>query len=252
MWSTTRSTPAVSDEPLRIEAFDSSIQGRRISVIGPPEVWLGVVATMAAEQIYRGRTILVLHEPAHGEGRAAAAPPLSLLRAKWDLVIRVKEGFEAHMLATYVENAPKPIRILWCSLGGRGVTGEIPRALWGRWTQGVTLIGGHTEGMVGGCEWDAIFFPPAHDRDKIERVLAARGGVAATAKFAKIRDGVSEITASGAALVWSCIDEADTRAGGLYWYDPKEYASSIQWSAAEVQDTLRAIADWAAGASGGH
>ena len=73
-----------------------------------------------------------------------------------------------------------------------------------------------------------------------------------SAKFAKIRDGVSEITASGAALVWSCIDEADTRAGGLYWYDPKEYASTIQWSAAEVQDTLRAIADWAAGAGGGH
>lgn len=235
---------AQAQEPLRIEAFDMAIQGKRIAVVGDPEAGLGFIRSLEADQIYRGRSILVLQEANHG---TAAALPSILLRHRWDFIVRVKEGFEAQILATYVANAPKPIRILWYSLRGSGTqqnTGEIPRALWSRWTQGVTLVGCQGDSFLGGCEWECIFFPPAHDKDKIERILAARGGIAATAQFTRIRDGVSEITASGAALVWSCVEEADTRAGGLYWYDPKEYSASLQWSAVDVEDTLRTIADW--------
>lgn len=243
MWSSPRPSAPQALEPLRIEAFDTSVQGRRVSIVGGPEAWLGFVCALEAEQIYRGRSVLVVQEAAGGSARGAGGVlPSVLARHHWDLIVRVKEGFEAQILATYVANAPKPVRIVWCCVGGG--LGEIPRALWSRWTQGVTLMGCHQEGFLGGCEWECIFFPVAHDRDKIERVLQARGGAAATAQFSRIREGISEITTSGAALVWSSIEEPDARAGALYWYDPKDYTANLSWSAVDVQDTLRTIAEW--------
>lgn len=239
MWGGSASSKVVAAaEPLRIEAFDTSLNGRRAALVGSPMMWLGVIGEVEAEHLYRGRTILVLQDTSGGRGPVTA--PSILFRRRWDLIIRVKEGFEAQMVATYVANAPKPVRIVWITLGSSG--GDIPRALWSRWTgrNDITLFGCHETALIGGCEWECILFPHGFGQERMEKVLMARGVVQA---LGKVRDGLSEITASGAALVWSNIDESDFR-GGIYWYDPKPVTTGLEWSKDDLQDTLRTIADW--------
>lgn len=237
---------AAATEPVRLEAFDTSSIGRRVAILGTPLAWINAFMEVESEQLYRGRSILVIQDVG---GRGAV--PTLLFRKKWDFIVRVRENFEAQMLATYVANAPKPVRIMWICIGGgggggggTGVVGDIPRALWSRWSGrgDITLFGCHEVSLIGGCEWESILFPHACPQERIERVLAGRGGGAGNL-VARIREGISEITASGAALVWSNIEETDTR-GGLYWYDPKSLTAGLEWSKEDIQDTLRTIADW--------
>jgi hypothetical protein len=134
------------------------------------------------------------------------------------------------MLATYVANAPKPVRVLWISAAQQGGPGpgqgqgqggqEIPRSLWQRWSAGgdVTLIGG-SSGDLFGCEWETIFFPLQNTPQFTDRILSQRGtGIRTLVQLVAAHFG--DIAESGAALVWSNIDEKDVR-GCLYWYDPK-------------------------------
>ena len=133
------------------------------------------------------------------------------------MVFRVKESFEAQMLATYVANAPKPVRILWVSVGAV----EIPRVLLQKWQgQDVSLLGGSHQGEMMGCEWETIFFPLHANSATVERTLALRG-TNMRSLAAGVSEHLSDIAAKGAALVWSNIDEKDSR-GALYWYDPTE------------------------------
>jgi len=136
--------------------------------------------------------------------RGTAAVSVSVLRKRWDCVFRVRDTFEAQMLATYVANAPKPIRIMWIGT-------DIPRALWQKWNSDITLLG-CSEGVIG-CEWEAIFFPLNFSAQATEKILIARGVRNLAGNMA------SEIAANGAALVWSNIN---TSQGELYWYDPSE------------------------------
>jgi hypothetical protein len=134
----------------------------------------------------------------------------------------MRDSFDAQMLATYVQNAPKPVRILWtCS----GPVQEIPRALTARWVgTDVSLVGG-TSGELLGCEWETIYFPLQNTPQFTEKVLGMRGsGIKTLVPPVAVHMG--EIAENGAALVWSNIDEADAR-GSLYWYDPKEDVSKM-------------------------
>jgi len=204
---------------LRLEGFDGEIRGHRCLVIGKESDWLSRIQALESESLYKGRSILVIHEPSRASGMGVSS---ALLRKRWDCIFRIRESFEAQMLATYVANAPKPVRILWFSAGGQ----EIPRALWQKWSLAtdVTLIGCSQSGEPLGCEWEAIFFPLQNTPQFTERVLGMRGtGVRSLA--ANVSSHLSEIAESGAALVWSNIDEKDSR-GGLYWYDPNEGSGS--------------------------
>ena len=216
---------------LRLEGFDGEIRGHRCLVIGKESDWLLRIQSLESESLYKGRSVLVIHEPARTAGSVASA----LVRKRWDCVFRIREPFEAQMLATYVANAPKPVRILWYSSGGN----EIPRALWQKWSlasggsspgntanSDVTLIGCSQSGEPLGCEWEAIFFPLQNTPQFTERVLGMRGsGMRSLA--ANVSSHLSEIAQSGAALVWSNIDEKDSR-GNLYWYDPSEGIANAQ------------------------
>jgi hypothetical protein len=55
---------------------------------------------------------------------------------------------------------------------------------------------------------------------------------------------LDEIAESGAALVWSNIDESDTR-GALYWHDPKEGAKvdlvSKEEAIGMLEDVIRIL-----------
>ena len=113
--------------------------------------WISRIESLESESLYKGRSILVIHEPPRPSGSGSA--PLALLRKRWDCVFRIRESFEAQMVATYVANAPKPVRILWFSMT---TSQEIPRALWQKWSPpgspDITLIGCSQSGEPLGCE----------------------------------------------------------------------------------------------------
>jgi hypothetical protein len=218
-----------------LEGFSESIRGHRSLIIGKEADWLTRIHMLESESLYKGRSVLVIHEGSFRGGVIAQC----LLRKRWDCVFRIREGFEAQKLATYVANAPKPVRILWTSVAGQGQGQEIPRALWQRWaTTDVTLIGG-SSGELFGCEWDTIFFPLQNTPQFTEKVLGLRGsGIRTLVQLISAHFG--EIAESGAALVWSNIDEKDAR-GALYWYDPKESVKVDTISKAEAITMLEDV-----------
>jgi len=219
-------------EPYRLEGFDAALRGRRLFVVGV-DAGLRRFAALESESLYRGKNVLV-----HGDGHA----PFTVGRRKWDAVFRMKDAFDAQMIATYVANAAKPVRVFWfCSGAGHD---SMPRALWSKWVkQDITLIG-CSEGTAPLAEWDAIFFPHSCELATVERVLSARG-VGGT--LLTIREHVSELAASGAALVWSNIDGTDAR-GGLYWYDPDSVADiSTGFTRIEIGQMLEAVRGWVVG-----
>lgn len=201
---------------VHLEGFDGAIGGHRCLIIGKEADWLARLASLESESLYRGRSVLVIQEAPRG---SAGGVSLRLLKRRWDAVFRVKESFEAQMLATYVANAPKPVRVVWVGVGSTGV--DIPRLLYQRWQgQDVSLLGCSHEGEMMGCEWEAILFPLHAGSAMIERTLALRG-TNMRSLVAGVAEHLSDIAAKGAALVWSNIDERDSR-GALYWYDPVE------------------------------
>lgn len=211
---------------LRLEGFDGGIRGYRSLVIGKESDWLGRIHQLESEALYKGRSILVIHEA----NRSTLLLAPSLLRKRWDCVFRIRDSFEAQMLATYVANAPKPVRILWTSQGQ-----DIPRALWQRWEKSdITLLGGSNGETILGCEWDAIFFPLNSSFQNIERILSMRGS---GLKF--VASHLAEIAANGAALLWSKIQE-DVR-GSLYWYDPSEYTHKSDLTKEEASKMLEDV-----------
>ena len=218
---------------LRIEGFDGEIRGHRSLVIGKESDWLSRIHALESEALYKGRSILVIHEPS----RIATQISSQLLRKKWDVVFRIRETFDAQMLATYVANAPKPVRILW-----HGIS-EIPRSLWQKWDKmDISLIGCSKAGEPLGCEWEAIFFPLENTSAFTERVLGMRGsGMKSLA--ANVSGYLSEIADNGAALVWSTIGEKDSR-GTLYWYDPSENKEKHVISKADAVNMLEEVCVW--------
>lgn len=219
---------------IRLEGFDGGIRGHRCLVIGKESDWLARIHTLESESLYKGRSVLVIHEPMRGVTAGIAS---SLFRKRWDCVFRIRDAFEAQMLATYVANAPKPIRILWVAAMG---TQEIPRALTSKWERGdVTLLGASQGGEMLGCEWETIFFPLHATSVLVEKVLSMRGtGVRQIAQ--DISAHLNEIASHGAALVWSNIDETDSR-GSLYWYDPSEGQKTERLSNEEAAKMLEEV-----------
>lgn len=218
----------VMGEPYRLEGFDSVLRGRRMFIVGV-DTALRRFAALESEALYRGKNVLVI-----GDGNTV---PLAVWRRKWDVIFRIRDSFDAQMIATYVANAAKPSRVFW-------IGGEIPRTLWTRWVkQDITLIG---SGTVGATEWEAIFFDHGCEMGVVERALGQRG---VGSSLAQVREHLSELAASGAALVWSNIDETGgsgfTR-GSLHWYDPESVAEvGTGLARTEIAQMLDAVKKWA-------
>jgi hypothetical protein len=229
------------DDTVRLEGLDVELRGHRTLVVGEPDVWLARLHALESEALYKGHNVLVLQETVKGNGREY---PL-LYRHRWDVIFRVRESFDAQMLATYVQNAGKPVRILW--VFPPNSTADIPRALWQRWAKNdITLLGGTETGVIGGVEWETILFPLKCEYIRAERILNARAS-GITTLLGKLRDHISEIAASGAALAWTNIDEKDVK-GGLYWYDPSEGSKGAEdsFSRKEASELLQSLSLWIA------
>jgi hypothetical protein len=219
---------------IRLEGFDTQIRGHRVLVIGGVEQWIARMALLESEALYKGKSILVIQDK--GE-----INPL-LLRRKWDSIYRLKDSFDAQMIATYVANCPKPARILW--IYGQGQ--EIPRVIWSKWAKGdITLVGGQSirVGAIGGVEWEAIYFPYEAEQEVLEKVLHSRATGAGN-ELTKIKQHMADITSSGAALVWTNIEEKGI-GGKLYWYDPQEGLSGEEaYTNKEASEILKSISKW--------
>ena len=226
-------------EPYRLEGFDAALRGRRLFVVGV-DAGLRRFAALESESLYRGKNVLVIGDGGSAATGPAASVPLAVWRRKWDVIFRMRDSFDAQMIATYVANAAKPVRVFW--LGG-----EIPRGLWSRWVkQDVTLIGCSESGATGGTEWEAIFFGQGCEMGVVERALGQRG---VGSSLAQVREHMSELTASGAALVWSNIEETGSvgaSRGSLYWYDPESVAEvGSGLIRAEIAQMRDAVKKWA-------
>ena len=225
----------VMGEPYRLEGFDAALRGRRMFVVGA-DAGLRRFAALESESLYRGKNVLIIGEV--GATSPSAPVPLMVWRRKWDVIFRMRDNFDAQMIATYVANAAKPVRVFW--LGG-----EIPRGIWSRWVkQDVTLVGCSESGATGGTEWEAIFFGQGCEMGIVERALGQRG---VGSSLAQVREHMSELTASGAALVWSNIEETGASSrGSLYWYDPESVAEvGTGLIRAEIAQMLDAVKKWA-------
>jgi len=218
-----------------LEAFDAPLRGHRTLLIGTTDDWLARLTLLESETLYKGRNILVIQDN----------PNPILLKRRWDIIVRVKESFELQMLATYVANAPKPVRILWAS-----ETGEIPRALWSKWVkQDVTLLGvsdNSSAQVIRSCEWESIMFPLKCSDVTLERVLSARGsGIAAL--VTRIKSHMADLESSQAALAWTNIGSTDSR-GNLYWYDPSEgRRAEAMYTKKEAGQLLESLSRWVQG-----
>ncbi len=202
---------------LQLEGFDGAVRGHRILVVGKEHDVLVRVSVLEGEALYKGRTILVLQEPARTQ-----ACPLVWFKRRWDVVFRVKDPFEAQMLATYVANAPKPVRIVWVCLEG---VGEIPRSLWSRWqSSDVTLIGMGAGSMMS-VEWEVMYFAADVGETAIEKYLTMRG-TGCRSLLTGLQGHLGDLRDSGAALVWTNVDQGDSK-GALYWYDPSEGSANL-------------------------
>ena len=123
---------------VRLEGFDTELRGRRTLIVGTATDWLCQFSAVESESLYKGRSILVMQEGAtKGNGREYPA----LQRRRWDCTFRPRDQFDYQMLATYVQNSPKPVRVLWV-FPQAGMGADIPRALWQRWAnKDITLLG---------------------------------------------------------------------------------------------------------------
>jgi hypothetical protein len=227
------------DDTVHLEGFDAEIRGRRTLMVGEPDMWLARLNALESEALYKGRSVLVIHESIKGTGREY---PL-LYRRRWDAVFRVRESFDAQMVLTYVKNATKPIRIMWVFPPNASL--DIPRAMWQQWVKNdITLLGATESGVIGGVEWETIFFPLKCEYSKVERILNSRASGIST-MLSKLRDHISDLAASGAALAWTNIDEKESK-GGLYWYDPSEGSKSAEdsFSRKEASELLHSLSLW--------
>ena len=220
---------------IRLEGFEgiSSVRRHKVLVFGKPEDWLRFVNVLEADCLYKGRTVLVANVP----GRGVGVPP-ALARRRWDACFLPKENFDYQMIMTYVENCPKPCRVVWWN-------SDIPRAIWTRWagSKDITVIGAAPDGneTMMGSEWEAIFFPLVSRADFMERVLSKRGS-GLKGMVAGISGSLEDIREKGAAVVWSGIDEGP--GGALYWYDPTEGHSEATISKADALHALEELREF--------
>jgi hypothetical protein len=228
----------MGDQQVRVEGFDGAVAGKRACLFGGPQQWLGRLALLESEALYKGRTVLVCSMPPRG-----GSPPLGLMRRRWDAIFCPRENFDYQMLLTYVANAPKPVRVCWWSAPG---TSEIPRAIWSKWTGGVTLLGfNESAGDLWGVEWDVIFFPLEATSGFVEKVLGRRG-TGQRQLMSGIAEHLDDIRSNGAALCW---------AGGLLWYDPSEGSEALPKlgarDAVQMLEEVRGLLQGGGSSSGG-
>jgi len=205
---------------MRIESLDVPFVGHRTLVVGSVDLALYRFSLLESASAYKGKNILVIQE---GQELGAGNP--LLFRKRWDCIFRVKDSFDMQLLSTYVSNAPKPSRVFWMCMG---TAGDIPRALWSRWT--VSLLG-CSESMPT-CDWETVLFPLGYAIDRVERIIPRT-------VLKDVREHWSELLDAKAAIAW--VASSNT----IHWYDPLEHAYDAPlYTKDEAATILQSLATW--------
>jgi hypothetical protein len=225
-------------QSMELEAFEESVRGHKILIFDSIELALSRFFLVESNSLYKGKNILIISDTGN---TPQISNPL-LFRKRWDVIFRLKDAFDAQMIATFVAHSTKPARILWVSSGQAGDT--IPKTLWSKWTAAdITLFCLTQASSYVSCEWDVILFPLGYTYDIIERNLSQRHGHIPI-MLQRIKQNILEIYDAKAGIAWSCLDHKGTP-GTLYWYDPSEGKSTHQlFTKSEASTLLGSISKW--------
>ena len=98
-----------SEESLHLEAYDWNFTKPRIFVLGEIEDALKVFQRIQQDLLFRGRRVLVLT----GNSTSKQSNRIKLFLQNWDFVIHIRSQIDYSLAASYFQNVPKPITILW-------------------------------------------------------------------------------------------------------------------------------------------
>ena len=218
-------------DTVRLEGFAAPLKGQRLWICGPADT-LGQqvqsrLTVLEEELLNRGRKVLVIQN-------ATTIPMMWTNKIQWDATFRIKETQDLRLALTYIQNAVKPVRVVW--------VGEEPPAavLAAVNSHEITFVGAGT--MTPKLNWNAIFWHTAVEQAKIEEALTPRLGAHALHAL-NLPSVLRELKASQVGLVWSSIGESD-KTGSVYWYDSEEATPQTAMTTADMSALLHEIGDW--------
>ena len=98
-----------AEESLHLEAYDWSFTKPRIFIIGSIEDSLRIFQRIQRDILFRGRRVLVIT----GQSHLKHSNRIQLFLQSWDFVIYIRGQVDYSLAASYLQNVPKPITILW-------------------------------------------------------------------------------------------------------------------------------------------
>ena len=101
---------------VHLEAFEWTGEPKRIFIAGALNEAVQIFLRIQQELLFRGRRCLVLTDDLKSGQR------LRIFQENWDFIIRIRGNLDYSLFASYLQNAGKPISVLW-------VGSEIPGVL---------------------------------------------------------------------------------------------------------------------------
>lgn len=221
----------MNDTVIRLEGFAAPLKGQRIWICGPATALgkqiQGRLVVLEEELLNRGRKVLIVQN-------ARDIPMNWSTKIQWDATFRIRETQDLRLALTYIQNAAKPIRVVW-------IGDEPPLVLMTALTHPeITLLAASTQ--TPRLQWSAIFWHTTCEQAKIEEGLGPRIGLTALQTM-NLSSILRELKASQVGLVWSSIGETDKK-GTAYWYDAEETLPVAPMQPVEMSALLHEIGDW--------
>lgn len=216
---------------VRLEGFSAPLKGQKIWVCGTRDTLgaqiLNRLSTLEEELLNRGRKVLIVQNQKDISLRWSQ-------QIQWDATFRIKDSQDLRLAATYIQNAAKPVRVVW-------IGDEPPSVLMNTMAStDITFIVASTQNPR--ATWNAIFYHPTLPQNFIEEGLTPRMGTTQVQKL-NIHSVLRELQASDVGLVWSSIGETD-KFGGIYWNDLEDSSTSTPFDPREAIDHLKEVSEF--------
>jgi len=215
---------------VRLEGFSAPLKGQKIWICGTRDTLgtqiLNRLSALEEELLNRGRKVLILQNQRDISLRWSQ-------QIQWDATFRIKDAQDLRLAATYIQNAAKPMRVVW-------IGDEPPSALMSAMAStDITFLVASTQNPR--ASWNAIFYHPTLTQNFIEEGLTPRMGSSQVQKL-NIHSVLRELQASNVGLVWSSIGETD-KFGGVYWNDLEE-TTNAPFDPREAIDHLKEVSEF--------
>lgn len=200
---------------LHIEAFEWNVSNHKFFVLGDMEDAIKIFYKVQQDQLFRGRKVLVIM----GQDSMKTLTKLKLYQQQWDLVIRIRTNVDYSILGAYLQNAQKPISILW--LGG-----DVPTVLFTKFTSGIHWIV-YTGNLPASRDMNHVFISPSLPPFKYKDWFLSQFPQAHT-YFAALDD----LREKKAGIVYCSSDSS------IKWYDSTALESGEDIALKDIRDVL--------------